>query len=184
MLPHRQGKRLYKTDVLELLKELDSKLEGMQRKVRLYGLGGTVLILTNVRDSSKDVDFIVSLKDFRALSGHVAELEKQKNVRIDLFPDGDLPDYKYEVYTVNAQKAPLEFKNIELYYLDKADFVLTKALAGRPDDFADVAHFTSSDEVPLDVLRSRYEKVRPDPEKNKILQSKFEKFIEEFYKKK
>jgi len=182
MLPHHEGKKLYRDDMLKLLRDLDAKLEGMQRKVRLYGVGGTVMVLSNIRDASKDVDFIVSFNDFRALSGHIAELERLQQVRIDLFPDGDMPDYKLGEYPLHAQKAPFDFKNLELYYLDKIDFVLTKALAGRFDDVEDVLHFVSSrKEVPLDILTQRYHKIVPNPGKEAELKSKFDKFVNEVY---
>jgi hypothetical protein len=61
MLPHHEGKRLRREDMLEILKDLDSSLEGIQRKLHLYCLGGTYLVLSSLRDSSKDVDFLVSL---------------------------------------------------------------------------------------------------------------------------
>jgi len=183
MLPHHEGRELRKRDVIAVLEKLDSSLEGIQRKIKLYCLGGTMLMLSDLRDTSKDVDFIASRQDFRAISGTVAEIERQEGVRIDVFPDGMLPDYDYKDYDIYARKSPLYFKNIEIYNLDTADLILTKVLAGRAVDYSDIKLLVqSSHEVPKEVLVKRYEKIKPAPDKKEILKSRFEKFISEFYK--
>jgi len=90
--------------MLNILRELDTNLKGIQRKLKLYCLGGTVLVLSDLRHSSKDVDFIVSREDFRALSGHIAEMEWKNKITIDIFPDGLLPKYQYPYYEEHAKK--------------------------------------------------------------------------------
>ncbi|MBW2972992.1 hypothetical protein KY346_01215 [Candidatus Woesearchaeota archaeon] len=184
MLPHQKGKELNKTDMLGILHELDDNLEGIQRKVKLYGLGGTFLVISGIRYVSKDVDFIVSREDFRTLSGPVAEIEWKKRVRFDLFPDGLLPDYKYSSYANNAKRFSRSFKNIELYFLDTVDLVLTKVLAGRDSDYQDLGQMEISiKNVPREELLRRFEQVQPAPEKKDELTAKFERFVSEFYKK-
>jgi hypothetical protein len=183
MLPHHEGKELRKRDILAILEKLDNSLNGIQRKIRLYCLGGTTLMLSDLRDMSKDVDFISSRQDFRAMSGSIAEIERREGIRFDIFPDGILPDYDLKDYELHAKKAQLNFKNIEVYHLDTADIVLTKALAGRAEDYEDIKLLVQSPhEVPKEVLVKRYEKIKPAPDKKEILKSRFEKFVSEFYK--
>ncbi len=182
MLPHQKGKELNKADMLQILQELDDSLDGVQKKIKLYGLGGTFLVLSEIRKVSKDVDFIVSREDFRTLSGHVAEIEWKKHVRFDLFPDGLLPGYKYPGYANHAKRSLLNFKNIELYFLDTVDLVLTKVLAGRDDDYRDLKRMAiSKDIVPEEELLQRFEQVRLAPKEADELNAKFERFISGFY---
>jgi len=183
MLRRHEGKELTKKDVLGVLEQIDNSLEGIQRKIKLYCLGGTMLTLSDLRRLSKDMDFIASRQDVRAISGTIAEIERTSQVRFDIFPDGALPDYNYRDYALHAKKAPLYFKNIELYYLDTADIVLTKALAARAVDYADINLVAPSpSEIPKEKLIERYEKIKPDSDKKEILKNRFEKFIAEFYK--
>lgn len=184
MLTHHKGKELSKNDMLKVLRQLDDCLDGMQRKVRLYGLGGTVLVLSELRYQSKDADFIVSREDFRVLSGHISEMEWKEKIQFDLFPNGLLPDYQYSEYAVNAKRASFQFKNIELFYLDAIDLVLTKALAGRTRDFEDIHLIAQSEKnIPKEELIKRFKKVLPAPNKKEEIKTKFERFVSEFYKK-
>lgn len=184
MLPHQKGKELDKEDMLQVLYELDESLAGISRKIKLYGLGGTFLVLFGIRDISKDLDFIVNRADFRTLSGFVAEIEWKRRVRFDLFPDGLLPGYKYSDYAMNAKKYPLNFNNIELYFLDTVDLVLTKILAGRDDDYADITRMKATPAaVPKEELLRRFKQIQPAPETSDEIKTKFNNFVSEFYKK-
>jgi hypothetical protein len=185
MLPHHKGDFFNHDKIIRILGELDKKLEltGIQRKVRLYAIGGTIMVLERFRQTSKDIDFIVSRKDFMMLSQCIPQIERDEKVQIDVFPDGDMPDYQYRDYHIHACKTPWRFKNVELYYVDKADFMLTKILAARDLDASDIAKFIPSPEtVPLDVLRSRYERIVPDKGKIEMIKGRFETFVDKFYK--
>ena len=183
MLPHHKGKRLDRKAMLGILRELDDNLIGIPRKINLYCLGGTVLVLSDLRHSSKDVDFILSREDFRTLSEHIAEIEWKKKVTIDIFPDGLLPKYQYPNYKKHAKKMNFSFENIEIYYLDTVDLVLTKALAGRDTDIKDIHLLAPSKEViPKDELIQRFNNIIPATNKTEELKNKFDLFISEFYK--
>lgn len=96
-----------------------------------------------------------------------------------------MPEYRYEDYVSNARPAPFTFKNIEVYFLDKIDWVLTKILAGRPSDFQDINTLVKSpEEVPAGELIERYKKITPAPGKENEVRARFETFVQEFYKKK
>ncbi|MBN1644543.1 hypothetical protein JW851_00685 [Candidatus Woesearchaeota archaeon] len=183
MLPHHKEIRLTKKSILHMLRDLDMCLEGIQKKVKLYGLGGTVLVLSDLRHSSKDVDFITSREDFRTLSGHITEIEWKKKIQFDIFPDGSLPKYRYSDYNIHAKKAPFEFKNIELFYLDTIDLVLTKALASRDTDIKDIELLApSKNRVPKEELIRRFKNIKPAPKEANELKNNFNKFINEYYK--
>jgi len=183
MLPRQKGRRLDRTGMLNVLRELDDNLDGIQKKVKLYCLGGTVLVLSNLRHSSKDVDFIVNRDDFRTLSGHIAEMEWKSKITIDIFPDGMLPKYKYPYYKRHAKKQNFPFKNIDIYYLDTIDLVLTKAIAGRDTDLKDISMLAPvKDDIPKQELINRFQEIIPAANEGEEIKSKFERFVSEFYK--
>lgn len=110
MLPHHKGKRLDKKGMLHVLRELDTNLTGIQRKLKLYCLGGTVLVLSDLRHSSKDVDFIVSEEDFRALAGRDTDM---KDINL-LAPSKELVPKKELIKRFNSVKpAPNEAEELK-----------------------------------------------------------------------
>jgi hypothetical protein len=181
--------RDYRTDITkrelhQFLRSLDSQLQGRQKKVKLYFVGGSKLALENVRDFSKDIDFIVSRDDWRAISGMVAEFEETSKIKIDAFPCGQMPNYDYLNYADNAKRSQtIPLDSLEVYCIDDADFLLTKALAGRDVDFRDVdIYFARKPKVSQETLRSRFSQVKPLKEKDEEISSRFARFVEEYYK--
>ena len=178
----QEDSRIDKKKVLSVLDKLDKNLRGIQRKIKIYCIGGTALTFSNIRNNSKDIDFIVSREDFRALSGHVADIEYKEKIRIDIFLDGELPDYQYKGYTKNSRPLNIHFENLELYVLDEIDLLLTKILSGRPEDLLDIKKMGVSKEIlRKDKLIQRYQEIKIDQEKEGIIRKKFEDFIKKFY---
>ncbi len=177
-----KDKEIDKNKLFHILNKLDKDLDGIQRKVKLYFVGGTILVFSGLRSISKDIDFIVSRKDFQALSSHAAELEYKEKVRIDIFPDGEMPYYKYQNYLINAEYLLSNFKNLELYRIDDTDFLLTKALAGRDRDYDDIKTMKITKEsVKREELLKRFKNIVIEKNKEDELKKRFEKFLIEFY---
>lgn len=183
MSPHRESRELDKGELFRVLSIIDRGLEGMQRKIKLYSVGGTTLLFYNLK-TSKDLDFIVSGRDFKALSlsGVLGDLEFREGVRIDLFPDGEMPGYKYDKYFINAIKINTKYNNLEIYKLDDTDYLLTKALAGRVQDYKDIERIgITKKSVPKDELLSRFGQIKPTKEKEGELKKRFNRFVRELY---
>ena len=176
-------KRLTRKAMLSMLSKLDEKLEGFQRKIRFYCLGGTIIVLDQKRHSSKDVDFIVSRQDYTAISGMLKELERSEKVPIDIFQDGIIGYYTLPNYVNRSKLLPYAFKHIELYALNKIDLLLTKAIAGREHDLDDMARIATPKDVPREVLEKRYNEIIPEEEKKEQLRAMFDKSLAQFYKK-
>jgi len=181
-LPHIKGRTVLKEDLLRVLHKIVNDIEGVQRKIKLYCIGGTELMLAGVRESSKDIDLIMSDKDFTAISSAIAEIEWKEKVRIDPFPNGRMPGYKLPIYSKNAKKAPYLFKNIELYLIDKINFLITKSLGGRDADLEGISQFVSVEDAPESEVRKRFNGLKLDKDQENKIKSKFESFIQEFYK--
>lgn len=171
-----------KKKTLEFLTELDEKLakDGYQAKFKLYCMGGTKMILSDLRYSSDDVDFLTSREDFRVFSSYIPEFERQK-VRFDVFPEGELPGYGYKEYKEHAKRMPYRFKHLDIYFIDDIDFVITKALAGREKDIKDLKILFKKKIIPKEKLLERFQKIKFKSDKERELKEKFDEFIRGFY---
>lgn len=180
-----KDKWLTKEDVLSILRKIDRELEGLPRSIKLYCVGGTYLSLSDVKGASKDLDFILSRRDFRAISGIASEIEIKDRVRLDLFPDGEMKGYQLIGYEAHAQKVPLSFDHIEVYQPDLVDFVLTKAIAGRAEDYEDIARLVKDKrQVPRTKLSARFKELKFSPDEEAEIKRKFHAFIKDFYRSK
>ena len=180
-----QSRQLDRQAILSIIRKLDHDLAGTQKKVKLYCVGGTYLVLTRIRDSSKDIDFIISRQDFRTLSGHILEIETKDKVRFDLFPEGELPGFAFKNYDFGSQKMPFSFDHIEIYEMDLASFILTKVLAGRAEDYEDIEKLVPDRaSLPKEKLIAKFKELQFTKGKKSILEKKLKAFLKEFYGKK
>ena len=160
--------RLNKTDLLEYLANWNSFLK---RKVNLIACGGTALTLYNVKDSTKDVDFIIPKKEeFTYLISILKTLgyspvsgvgwSRGDNYIFDLFP-GD------KVHTTNLLESPLkegnnilvkEFSHIYLGILNHYDLIISKLFRGTGVDFKDCLLLIKAKkaEIKLNLLKKRF----------------------------
>jgi hypothetical protein len=180
-----EKQRLDKKGTLKVLTWLDERLErdGYQERYKLYCMGGTKMILSDLRQSSEDIDFLVpSHNTFRVLSTYIAQLDWKHKIRFDTFSEGELPGYTYKEFEENARKTPYRFRHLELYFIDDADFIITKALAYRDKDVDDINKIFSKRKIPKEELIKRFGRIRFKPEKEKELRENFKRFLAEFYK--
>ncbi len=176
----KEEKFLTKRNLMNILKDLDRNLEGLQRKIKLYCVGGTELVFEDLRDSSKDIDFILSRKDFNVISEYKAYLELNKHIRIDLFPEGEMPGYTFSDYAKYG-KLEYKFKHLELYYLDRAALVLMKILSSRDRDLVDIGLLLTRVKLSKNKLEKLYSSFKIDKDKKKGFERNFKRFIKSYF---
>lgn len=131
---------------------------------------------------SKDIDFILSYRDFKAISGIVADVERKSNVRLDLFPGGELPYFQLLGYETRAKRI-LSLEHLDVYEVSLVDFVLTKAIAGRREDYEDITLVVKDkSSVPKEKLIRRFGEIKIDKGKAGEIKKKFQRFVDEFYR--
>jgi hypothetical protein len=163
---------------------MDRELEGLPRSIKLYCVGGTYLSLSDVKSASKDLAFILSRRDFRTISGIASEIEIKERVRLDLFPDGEMTGYRLNGYEANAQRLPLSFEHIEVYRPDLVDFVLTKAIAGRAEDYEDIFRLVKDTrQVSRSKLLKRFKELQLEPGEKARIERNLQSFLKIFFKK-
>lgn len=184
MQPYKDTKLLTKRDALNLLNEIDRELKefGLQRKIKLYCIGSTEMLFENLKNSSNDVDFVLSRKDFRVTGSIKEDIESKKHVRIDMFPDGEMPDFTFSDYERYSKPAGYKFDKIDLYYIDRSAVLLTKFLAGRDKDFKDIKILLKHTKLSKEKLEEIFHSLKIDKDKEKKVKDNFKKFIEIYFK--
>lgn len=143
----------------------------LKRRVRLVACGGTAMTLLNIKDSSKDIDFIVpELKEYKYLTGKLTEMgyrrssqfgwKKDEGFIFDLYPDNT-------VYCTELIESPLaagnqmpfkEFARISVGILNYYDILITKLFRSSAIDIEDCLGLlkTAKKEIELKVFEKRF----------------------------
>lgn len=178
-----QKEYLYMNNILNILDYVDKELVklGVQRKFNLYSLGGTKLMMENFKFSSKDMDFIVSREDSIILTEYLYDINKNKNVKIDLFYDGDISGYIIPDYREKAKPVSCSFNKLNLFCLDDLSFALTKIIASRDRDIKELTDFLDVRQISETSLRNRFVDFILKEDKKYEINQKFENFIKAYF---
>ncbi len=179
----QQKEYLYNKDIFRTLEYMDNELMelGVLRKFNLYSIGGTKLMLENIKPSSRDLDFVVARKDFLALSEIVAEIKYEKGIVIDLFKDGNMPGYKIPDYQNKSKKLSYHFNKLNLFCLGDLTFAITKIIASRRTDLEDLINFFKVKDLSEKSLRKRFSEFILEQNKSDHITLKFENFLENYF---
>ncbi|MCK4947817.1 MAG: hypothetical protein KAS46_05550 [Candidatus Aureabacteria bacterium] len=186
--------RINKNALLDLLSIWDGYLK---RQVHLIACGGTALTLMNIKESTKDIDFIVpeeneykylikTLKDLGYKQNTVYGWQKDEGFIFDLYAGN-------KVYTTDLVESPLkegnnilvkEFTHIYLGILNYYDLIISKIFRCTNVDIEDCILLLKKNKTTINKenLRNRYYKTASyDISTNKCLRN-FEYFQEELGK--
>ena len=143
----------------------------LRRKVHLIACGGTALTLIGVKDSTKDIDFLIpiekeydylinSLKNlgYRNISG--VGWSRGEEYTFDLFKGN-------KVHTTELLESPLEkgknillkeFTYVYVGVLNYYDIIISKLFRGTGVDFEDCLGLvkSKSEDINLEVLKKRF----------------------------
>jgi hypothetical protein len=161
----------FQIDKTTLLNTLSLWNKYLKRKVRIIACGGTALTLLNLKDSTKDVDFLIPEQgEYRYLIKNMMDLgykqttgtgwQKNQGFIFDLFVGKT-------IFTTELLESPLElgnhfpykeFSSIYLGILNYYDLIISKLFRFTPVDTDDcVTLFKEKNkEINLDKLKSRF----------------------------
>ena len=174
-------KRFDKNYTIEILKHIDNSLRGYQKKFPVYLLGGSALILKGSQEFSKDMDFITTADGHIAMGDILLRLKRERDITIDIFRDGQFPDYRYENYYMKAEHI-FSLRHLEVYVLDYTDIILTKCITNRESDLEVILSLKKNFTVPKNELIERYSKIIPSKNKEEEFRKRFENFLNVYYK--
>lgn len=175
----------YRINKEGLFAEMSAWSSFLKRQVHLVACGGTAMTLLDIKESTKDIDFIVpDQKEFSYLTGKLTELGYTKATQYgwrrgngfvyDLFPGNS-------VYTTELLDSPLapegnikfkEFDKIYIGILNYYDIIITKLFRSTTVDIEDCIKLFKSRraEIELDKLAGRFRQTASyDVSEDKVL---------------
>ena len=175
--------RISGIDLLDTLENWDSL---MNFRIRLIACGGTALTLLKIKESTKDIDFIVPVKNEY---DKLMKFLKALNYRYkgNGLTHEDDPNFIYQfwcgnrVFTTDLLESPLmennhilmnRWSHIYLGALNLTDLIITKMFRGTPADRKDCIAVFATGQVDAEKLLERYSKAaRYDLNPQKVLQN-------------
>jgi len=142
----------------------------MNFKVRLIACGGTALTLLNIKESTKDVDFVVPVQtEYKKLLVFLEAIGYREKGGGLAHPDDPYFLYQFwsgkRVFTIDLLDSPLEegkhivirkYRRIYLGALNLVDLIITKMFRGTSTDLDDCVAVFSTNEVNAAELLDRY----------------------------
>lgn len=167
-----------KKDLLNWLKEIDDDLN---ENMVLIAVGGTAMTLLNLKESTVDVDFDVSRKDFNKFKRLIL---KYKKFHVDVFVDGYIfSEQLPEDYSFIAEDYEyFKFKNLVLKTLHPVDIIITKAARYNARDEDDIEAIIKKIKIDSKKLKERFQKVLGSyAGSEKIFRDNFETIIKRYF---
>ncbi len=185
--------RLNKETLLEVMAAWNSYVN---RKIHLIACGGTALTLLNIKESTKDVDFIVpDEKEYAYLISKLTDLGYERKTGSGWQRPGET--YVFDlfcgktIFTTELLESPLKEENHEpvmrfshLYIgaLNMYDLIASKLFRGSPVDYDDCLMLARARKGQLDLnhLENHYRKLAlyHEPEETLLLNLEF--FLDRF----
>ena len=176
----------YRITGRELIQTIDNWEHLINFKVNLIGCGGTALTLLEIKDSTKDIDFIVPVvKEYERLMKFLQSLGYKEKGGGLAHPDDPYFLYQFwvgnRVFTTDLLDPPLDpgknipikkWRHIYLGALNLQDLIITKMFRGMQVDVDDcVAVFAISEIDPEELLKRYAETAKYDLNPEKMIQN-------------
>jgi hypothetical protein len=132
--------------------------------IRLYLVGGSIIVDLGLREATLDVDYVAEADDPRALEEFEHIVPQLKNeLRINVEPASPA-DFLPVPANVLAQSAHVRsYGNVHVYYYDLPSTVISKAARGAERDLADIAALVTAGIVSWAEIESRWREIRASP---------------------
>lgn len=158
------------------LKDLESFLQliaDLDKEIELFAMGGTAMVLKNIKEATKDIDFLAA-SDYQTINGlfklaGLREKDSSKlcniwhlgDKRIDIFYDAfvmgiTLPDDWKEL-----SEHIRDLGKLRLYILNWYDIIITKTARSEPRDIDDILAILKTQKIDFKALKNRYYKLAP-----------------------
>lgn len=189
--------RRYRITGADLMQTLDNWERLINFRISLIGCGGTALTLLGIKESTKDIDFIVPVAgEYNRLMIFLQRLGYGEKGGGLWHPDDPFFLYQFwagdRVFTTDLLDSPLElgknilikkWRNIYLGALNLPDVIITKMFRGTRLDLEDcVAAFSKSEIDPYDLLERYVEAAKYDLNPDKMVRN-FVRLVEELFEK-
>ncbi len=149
---------------LQLLADLNIELE-------LFAIGGTAMILKNIKESTKDIDFITTAdyKEIKKLfflaglkeknSSKLCNIWYLNNTRIDIFYGNFIMGISLPEDWKNNSENIRTLGRLKIYILNWYDIIITKIARSEKRDIDDILEIIKTQELDFKKLKERYYKI-------------------------
>jgi hypothetical protein len=168
----------YKNPFNTNLKDLEIFLQliaDLNEEIELFAIGGTAMVLKNIKESTKDIDFLTTIdynniKKLFELAG-LKETDPSKlcnkwylnnKIRIDLFYEGYIMGIALPGNWKSLSTSIRVIGKLKLSILDWYDIIITKVARSETRDITDVLDIMKSEKINFKLLKKRYYKVTED----------------------
>ena len=160
----QNAKEVNAEELFELLRSISKFIE---KKVRMYALGGTALTILNIKASTRDIDVNIDAREEYEYICRIFEdmgFEKtgtyrwitQEGLAFDLFWGSNILGTSLLPDCLEKAKYIDSFGNIELYTLSLYDVIISKLARGDQRDFDDIKSIFMKEKISLRKLAERY----------------------------
>lgn len=161
----------YKNPHITNLEDLDNFLNliaDLNEPLELFAIGGTAMVLKNIKEATKDIDFLTteSYEKIRRLfslaglkeesSQKVCNIWRLDKTRIDIFYDGFIMGIPFPEDWKEKSEKIKEIGNINLYILNWYDLIITKISRSEKRDIEDSIKIIKSQKLDFNFLKKRY----------------------------
>ncbi len=149
---------------LQLLADLDKELE-------FYAISGTAMILKNIKETTKDIDFLTTenqekIREHFNLAG-LKEKDTSKlcniwylgGIRIDLFYDEFIFGINLPDDWKDKSEHIKDIGKVKLYILNWQDIIITKIARNEQRDIDDAIDIIKAENINFEELKERYYKL-------------------------
>lgn len=140
-------------------KEIDKDLEQPPIKFTLIAVGGTSLVLRDIKLSTKDFDFMVKDIDLKKVKKYITNMREKKTIKTDIW---DFPHVFSTTLPMDASSdVYLErYKNFDVRLINLIDNAVTKLSRFNEPDRGDIDLIISSGIRPMDIMNRFNEVLR------------------------
>ena len=161
----------YKNPHLTSLGELDNFLNliaDLNQPLELFVIGGTAMVLKNIKESTKDIDFLTTenqekIKKLFTLAGlkeegsdKICNIWRLDKTRVDIFYDGFIMGIPFPDDWKKLSEKIKEIGKIRLYILNWYDLIITKISRSEKRDIEDIIAIIKSQKLDFKFLKDRY----------------------------
>ena len=161
----------YKSPIVTNLDNLDTFLQllaDLNEELELYAIGGTAMILKNIKETTKDIDFLTTenQEKIRKLFNLAGLKEKDisklcniwylENIRIDLFYDEFIFGINLPGDWKDKSEHLKDIGKVKLYILNWQDIIITKVARNEQRDIEDATDIIKAENINFEELKERY----------------------------
>ncbi|MFC1733350.1 DUF6036 family nucleotidyltransferase [candidate division KSB1 bacterium] len=166
-----------KSNLLDFLKKLDKMLKD---KATILAVGGTAMVLMDLKESTIDVDFCIDNKKNYDV---IKKTRIRSPFKVDLFHSGYIFTLQLpEDYIRRARPYKTTLKNINLKILSPIDIIITKGSRLNQRDVEDIKLIISRKKINKDDIRKRFSEVKGSwPGSDKVFDENTKFILKEFF---